>query len=1198
MDGGSRVGGVGGGGAAATAAEERGAVVAAASSSGFRGLIANLLSAAGVTTPTSSSSSSSSSSSIATAAAAAVTSTAADKSSTTSADAVPSADASNNGPDKSSFVVSGVTENDKDDGELPYRLVEVYLGLRDDVNEDDDDDDATIPNIEDVCPVPDAVFDAFRRVLEFAWSDGADDGASGVSSASVPTAAELSAASQRIAASAAATEGGGGAGGSRNDDNPVEGSEAAAKVAATTTAAQWKHHLAYAHRNDFEECQRRQRGGSASRVTLEGAVVAARVTRWFRHLLELSLHPTLTAAQVFLQQDDDNGNTNFGLLRALYRHVQDLPRLQGMMHRFTVQLQQQQASSSSSAASSATAAATTRQLSDPTARLKQYEAAQQVSQRLQREWDSHLHNVQIILGEFYANGNAKQRVFQRRCLGHVWETFLGESTASTKSRASVSSRTQLHQQEENTSAAALPLTLSLLHRILLGMAAASASATATSTSPDEARGEAATCPLRSTYRHLLLHVLIPLHKPNQLVLWRDQMPVLQLYHELLTKCVAVLLNVDPQLIPLVMEQICTDTEIFPAAGNTPKQVLLLHELDSYVGLVLSKGMSLVLDEWTQHTTPASSWFYSLLHVLGRCMGSDHSRVSERALEYFQNRAFVRLVQANLDVSLQVLLPHLVKKEPSWNPTVRKRTYLVLKKLRNMDEAVFTAVSNRLFGSDRPATESLPPAHAAAPLSPSRLVPTSNPEATRVPKDLSLKAGMGSWRPPTASASPASSAPAAMARRRLPPRVSGPHGSNTDGEHLSMPPPLPPSAPRGQLPPSTITGVAPWATKNNAAPPRLGRGVMKQAPPVTVTGVAPWAVQSSSSTPPVTVTGVAPWAVGSAPGSTASSTKRRALDAHVESNAESGASASTGSTGLDVVLACMKLIEPPDSGEDGVSSWSKMQMSETPTLLPNLKFHDLVFGHDLGKGAFGCVRYARLIDRSKTRSYWAEYAVKVIATDKIRELGYEASVQREIAVLRILSHPGIARLVSSFRFREGAYLVLEYASGGDLHHLLRKHGSLDHESTRFVMGEVVAALSSIHDLGLVYSDLKTENILVTETGHIKLTDMGACRPVTAEAKELIQSISRGLLKNLRDGDWKSQKRQGVNSEAEDCDDKELEDDARIEGTISYLPVRSFGRLVYCILSPCFLPLLHSDASSPKLSWAGSRPTLPTRGRSGA
>ncbi|EEC49590.1 predicted protein, partial [Phaeodactylum tricornutum CCAP 1055/1] len=198
------------------------------------------------------------------------------------------------------------------------------------------------------------------------------------------------------------------------------------------------------------------------------------------------------------------------------------------------------------------------------------------------------------------------------------------------------------------------------------------------------------------------------------------------------------------------------------------------------------------------------------------------------------------------------------------------------------------------------------------------------------------------------------------------------------------------------------------------------------------------------------------------------------------------------------------------------------MAEAPTLLSNLKFHDLVFGHDLGVGAFGSVRYARLIDQSTTRSHWAEYAVKVISTEKICELGYEASVQREIAVLRVLSHPCIARLVSSFRFREGAYLVLEYASGGDLFNLLQKHGSLDHDSSRFVIGEIVAALASIHELGLVYADLKPENVVITEVGHIKLTDFGGCRAVTAKAKELIQSTV------------------------------DTDEDLRIEGTTAYLP----------------------------------------------
>lgn len=68
---------------------------------------------------------------------------------------------------------------------------------------------------------------------------------------------------------------------------------------------------------------------------------------------------------------------------------------------------------------------------------------------------------------------------------------------------------------------------------------------------------------------------------------------------------------------------------------------------------------------------------------------------------------------------------------------------------------------------------------------------------------------------------------------------------------------------------------------------------------------------------------------------------------------------------------------------------------------------------------------------------------------VQELNYDKSVTNEIASLRVLSHPGIARLISAFRWRDGAYLVLEYASRGDLHGHIKQHGSLSEASTRSV-----------------------------------------------------------------------------------------------------------------------------------------------------
>lgn len=204
-----------------------------------------------------------------------------------------------------------------------------------------------------------------------------------------------------------------------------------------------------------------------------------------------------------------------------------------------------------------------------------------------------------------------------------------------------------------------------------------------------------------------------------------------------------------------------------------------------------------------------------------------------------------------------------------------------------------------------------------------------------------------------------------------------------------------------------------------------------------------------------------------------------------------------------------------------------------------------------------------------RSEWPEYAVKVISTTRIEELGYEGSVSREIAVLRLLSHPGIARMVSAFRWRDGAYLVLEYASKGDLHTHIVTNGSLSEESTRFVVGEVIAALKSVHDAGFVYGDLKPENVVITESGHVKITDFGACRPVSEAARRVLRD-SKGIVKRLRDGDWraasgkqaqqKQQDEEAVKMQedkeekqgGEEDDDNEEEEDERIEGTYAYLP----------------------------------------------
>lgn len=75
-------------------------------------------------------------------------------------------------------------------------------------------------------------------------------------------------------------------------------------------------------------------------------------------------------------------------------------------------------------------------------------------------------------------------------------------------------------------------------------------------------------------------------------------------------------------------------------------------------------------------------------------------------------------------------------------------------------------------------------------------------------------------------------------------------------------------------------------------------------------------------------------------------------------------------------------------------------------------------------------------------------MKIISAAKIQEMEYRSSVIREMAILQLLSHPGVSRMVAAFRYKDSAYLVLEYAARGDLHSFLLAHGKVSHKLTRY------------------------------------------------------------------------------------------------------------------------------------------------------
>jgi serine/threonine protein kinase len=98
-------------------------------------------------------------------------------------------------------------------------------------------------------------------------------------------------------------------------------------------------------------------------------------------------------------------------------------------------------------------------------------------------------------------------------------------------------------------------------------------------------------------------------------------------------------------------------------------------------------------------------------------------------------------------------------------------------------------------------------------------------------------------------------------------------------------------------------------------------------------------------------------------------------------------------------------------------------------------------------------------------------------------------QTEREILQSLDHPFLPTLYSHFETEKFSCLVMEFCPGGDLHSVRQKQPGkyFPEHAARFYVAEVLLALEYLHMLGIIYRDLKPENVLVREDGHIMLSD---------------------------------------------------------------------------------------------------------------
>jgi 5'-AMP-activated protein kinase catalytic alpha subunit len=186
-----------------------------------------------------------------------------------------------------------------------------------------------------------------------------------------------------------------------------------------------------------------------------------------------------------------------------------------------------------------------------------------------------------------------------------------------------------------------------------------------------------------------------------------------------------------------------------------------------------------------------------------------------------------------------------------------------------------------------------------------------------------------------------------------------------------------------------------------------------------------------------------------------------------------------------------------------------------------KVADYILERSIGEGTFGKVKLGKHTITGE------KVAIKILEKDKICDVSDVERVAREIHILKLIRHPNIVQLYEIIETPKQLYLIMEYASGGELFdHIVARTRLSEPEACKFYQ-HIVSGIEYIHRLNVVHRDLKPENLLLDHNGQIKIVDFGlsntyrpeellktACGSPCYAAPEMIAGKSyNGLLADL-------------------------------------------------------------------------------------
>lgn len=169
--------------------------------------------------------------------------------------------------------------------------------------------------------------------------------------------------------------------------------------------------------------------------------------------------------------------------------------------------------------------------------------------------------------------------------------------------------------------------------------------------------------------------------------------------------------------------------------------------------------------------------------------------------------------------------------------------------------------------------------------------------------------------------------------------------------------------------------------------------------------------------------------------------------------------------------------------NNIANKNDKMFSELPRRLEltNFEIQDL-----LGKGGFGEVYLVKL---KNTDNY---YALKAIDKKRIFKENVKKYVENERKVYEKFHSPFIVKFYRAFQSNYYLYLLIEHMQNGDLKRYIKKYKTFTEKDVRIISAQLILAIEHLHKKGIIYRDLKPDNILIDSEGYIKLADFGLCK----------------------------------------------------------------------------------------------------------